>query len=82
MPAVQDTFAQGLAKQIVDFLAERGGRGGSSLVVDHFSSRVGPSQAALFRQILQSVAKLQRRTGGKEWALRPEFAEVAENGHP
>jgi len=82
LSAVQDTFAQGLANQIVEFLAERGGRGGSSLVVNHFSGRIGASQAALFRQILQSVAKLQRGSGGKEWALRPEFAEVPENGHP
>lgn len=78
---MQDTFAQGLVKQIVEFLAERGGRVGSSLVADHFSGRVGDSHAALFRQILQSVAKLQRGPGGKEWALKPEFAEVAEVGH-
>ena len=75
---VQDTFAEALAKRIVEFLAERGGRSASSVVVEHFSGQVGPSQAALFRQILQSVAKLQRGSRGKEWVLKPEFAEVAE----
>lgn len=73
----QDELAKRLTKQIVDFLAERGGRGGSAEVLEHFQSQIGPSQASLFRHILKSVAKLEKRSGVKEWVLRSEFAELA-----
>ena len=74
---LQDELAKRLTKQIVDFIAERGGRGGSAEVLEHFQSQIGPTQASLFRHILKSVAKLERRSGVKEWALRSEFAELA-----
>lgn len=74
---MQDVAAQELAKQVVEFLAQRGGRAGSSQVVEQFTSNVRPTEAALFRQVLQSVAKLQRGGGGKEWVLRPDFADIA-----
>ena len=61
----------------MDFLAERGGRGGSTEVLEHFQGQIVPSQASLFRHVLQSVAKLERRSGVKEWVLRSEFAAVA-----
>ena len=73
----QEELAKRLAKQIVDFLGERGGRGGSAEVLEHFQDQIGPSQASLFRHVLQSVAKLERRSGVKEWALRSEFAELS-----
>lgn len=61
----------------MDFLAERGGRSGSAEVLEQFKGQIAPSQAALFRHVLQSVAKLEKRSGVKEWALRSEFAELA-----
>lgn len=74
---MQEAFAQRLTKEIVDFLAGRGGRGGSALVLEHFQNQVGANQASLFRHVLQSVARLERRNGTREWTLRPEFAELA-----
>ena len=47
-------------------------------MVTHFADSVAPSDAALFRQILQAVAKLQRGGSGKEWVLLPDFAEAAQ----
>lgn len=74
---MQEAYAKKLAKDIVDFLSEIGGQGSSVLVLQHFSDRVGPTQASLFRHVLQSVAKLEKRQGVKSWTLRPEFAELA-----
>ncbi|KAK9837571.1 hypothetical protein WJX74_000576 [Apatococcus lobatus] len=63
-----------LSTRIVDYLAEHGGRASSSSVVQHFGNDVGPSQAALFRQLLQQVAKLQTSpANGKVWVLKSEF---------
>ena len=66
-----------LANKIVDFIAGKGNQVGSQVVIQHFQTEIGPSQAPLFRQLLQSVAKLQRGANGKEWKLRPEFVSAA-----
>ena len=47
-----------LSTRIVDYLTEHGGQASSSNVVQHFGNDVGPSQAALFRQLLQQVRSL------------------------
>ena len=70
---MQDDSAVRLANKIVDFLAERNDRVGSQEVIEHFQSQIDPNQAPLFRQVLQSVAKLIKGRDGKEWELRPDF---------
>lgn len=54
----QQAEALQLSTSIVDYLTQHGGRASSSSVVQHFGNDVGPSQAALFRQLLQQVSSL------------------------
>ncbi|KAK9815514.1 hypothetical protein WJX72_004939 [[Myrmecia] bisecta] len=65
--------AQVLTAQIVSFLESHDGRAPTADVIAHFQSEVGAAQAAIFRQVLQQVAKLQRDGDGKVWVLKPEF---------
>ena len=73
-----------LANKIVDFISSKGNHVGTEIVIEHFQGEIKPVEAPLFRQILQAVAKLKKKEGGggKEWQLKPEFANAASSSIP
>jgi DNA excision repair protein ERCC-6 len=70
--------ARTLAERIAAFLRERGGAAPTADVVARFRREVGAADVAVFKGLLRQVAELQRRRGGKVWALRPEFVGAAD----
>ena len=72
---MQMARAGNLARNIVAFLARKGGSAPSTEVVAAFSDEVPQAELPLFRHVLQQVARLRRSTisSAKEWVLAPEF---------
>lgn len=73
----QTKRAQDLAEQLCQFLKQRGNEASSATVLHYFQQGIGADERALFKQVLQQVAKLKRRSDGtKMWQLKSEFSDA------
>ena len=69
--------AQSLAEQLCEFLKAKGNEATSATLLHHFDGKYAQNEKALFKQVLQQVAKLHKRADGyKTWKLRSEFANA------
>ena len=68
-----EALAQRITQDLVKYLHDRGGSAPSAEIIDHFR-QVGERHAALFRQLLKTLAILQRtEEGTKQWTLKADF---------
>jgi DNA excision repair protein ERCC-6 len=47
----------------------------SADVVQHFKDRISTQDVALFRQLLEQIATLQKGTGESHWVLKLEYQD-------
>ena len=69
-----EALARRITQDLVKYLHDRGGSAPSAEIIGHFR-QVGERHAALFRQLLKTLATLQHASDGtKRWTLKPDYA--------